>query len=337
MRFKTSEQTAERGFIRDMDIESYYTTKRRKRVKLIFNPTSGTANASPVQLMDIIKEMQAWKLMPEVFLLQPDSDLPGMVKDTLAQGIHLFVACGGDGTISAVAKSIAGLPATLGVIPTGSQNNIALSLHIPVDIPAAIAILRTGSRVKTDIGLVTCGGVQTPFLEVCSVGLMSSLFPSGDDIQHGHLEKIGDFLATLVTSAPSKIRLVLEGGQEINRMGHVVLISNMPYVGRHYQVGDAAAFKDGLLDVLFFADLSKIDLLGCAFKGTKICDMEDARIQHFHVRRVDVDAHPSMPVMADGMALKEGPVHIEMQHRALAVMMPTMQKVMLGPQKIPAE
>lgn len=320
-----------------MNIEPVHTTKRRRRVKLIFNPKSGTANASPVQLMDVIHELQAWKLMPEVFLLEPESDLPAMVKDTLVQGINLFVACGGDGTVSAVAKSIASLPATLGVIPTGTQNNIALALGIPKDIPEAIAILRTGHRIKTDVGLAACGGTQTPFLEICSVGLMSALFSSGDDIQHGHLEKIGDFLATLVTSAPSQIRLTLEGKQQISAEGHMVLISNMPYIGRHFQVGNANAFKDGLLDVLFFGDLSKIDLIGCVFKGAKIYEMDDARIQHFQVRGVDIDASPSMPVMADGMPLEEGPIHIEVQHRALAVMMPASQKVLREPQENPAE
>lgn len=334
---RSQPRPAERGFVKKLDIESFHTKKRRRRVKLIFNPKSGTVTASPVQLMDIIREMQAWKLMPEVFLLEPDSDIPAMVKDTLAQGIRLFVVCGGDGSIAAVAKSIAKLPATLGIIPTGTQNNIARALGIPKDIPQAIAILRTGNRVKTDVGMVTSGEEKTPFIEICSVGLMSSLFPSGDDIQHGHLEKIGDFLATLVNSAPSQIRLALEGKKEICATGHMVLISNMPYIGRHYQVGQLDAFKDGLLDVLLFGELSKIDLLGYAFKGTNIAEMEDARLRHFQVRKVEIDVSPSMPVMVDGVLIKEGPIQIEVQHRALAVMMPPAQMVKREPQENPAE
>lgn len=302
------------------NIESYYTEKRRRRVKLVFNPTSGAVNDSPVQLMDIIHMMQAWKLMPEVFLIEQKCDIPKMVQDTLAQGIHLFVVCGGDGSVSAVAKALAGMPATLGIIPTGTQNNIACSLNIPKDFESAIAILRTGIRRKIDVGMVTCGGVQTPFLELCSVGLMSSLFPSSDDIQHGHLERIGDFLATLVTAEPSNISLLLEDNHKISRMGHVVLVSNMSYVGRHYRVGSATAFKDGLLDVLLFSNLTKLDLLGCALKGTDLIEREDPRIQHFHVRELEIEACPAMPVMADGISLGEGSIYIEVQHRALGVM-----------------
>lgn len=307
----------------------YLTAKRRRRVKLIFNPSAGEAVSSPVQLTDVVSAMQAWKLIPEVFLLDRSSDLPTMVRDTIAQGVHLFAACGGDGTVSAVAKAIAGQPATLGIIPAGTQNNIARALHISKDIPAAAAVLRNGRRIKTDMGKITCDGKESLFIELCSVGLMSSVFPSIDDIQHGHLEKIGDFLSTLATSAPSEIKLILGGGQEINKTGHAVLVSNMPYIGRHYQVGDLKAFKDGLLDVLVFSEMTKINLLSHAIKGTNLYDLDDPRVQHYHVRAVDIATFPSMPVMADGEALGECPIHIEVQHHTLAVMTPPPHEVML--------
>ncbi len=316
-----------------MDINSYFTTKRRRRVKLIYNPSAGAARSTPVQLTDVVSAMQKWKLTPEVFLLEPGSDLPGMVRDTLAQGIHLFVACGGDGTISAVAKAIVGQPATLGIIPAGTQNNIARALNIPEDIPAATAILRAGRRTKTDMGKMACNGAETLFIEICSVGLMSSVFPSIDDIQHGHLNKVGDFLSKLVTSTPSEIKLVFGNGQEIHETGHAVIVSNMPYIGRHYQVGDASAYRDGLLDVLLFADLTKMDLLGHAMKGTNLLDSADPRIRHYLVRTIDITALPPMPVMADGLTLGEDPVHIEVQHHTLAVMIPPAQEVVLAAQE----
>jgi diacylglycerol kinase family enzyme len=232
----------------------------------------------------------------------------------------MFVVCGGDGTISAVARSLAGTPATLGIIPIGTQNNTALSLNIPNDIPAAIAILRNGRRIKVDVGMATCGRISTPFLEACSVGLASALFPSADDIQHGNLAQIGNFLATLAGTPPAEIHLLLDNKREIHDLGHVVVVSNMPYIGFHYQLGSLASFGDGLLDVLFFADLNKLELLGYVLQGVGEGYPEDQRIQHYHVRRVEIDTHPAMPVMADGSPLGEGLVRIEVRRHALAVM-----------------
>ena len=301
-------------------MEPRSTNERPMRAKLIFNSSSGAAGESPVQLMDVIREMQAWKLVPEAFLVEPGCDLPGVVQDALERGTRLFVVCGGDGTIDAVAGALVGTRATLGIIPTGTQNNVALSLGIPADIPAAIAILRTGRRIKVDMGLAVRGEIRRPFLEACSVGLLSALFPAADDIQHGNLARIGDFLAALVASPPAEMHLVLDDKQEVHTLCHVVLVSNMPYIGPHYQVGSAVSFNDGLLDVLLFADLSKRDLLGYAVQEVTGGGPEDPRIQHYHVRRVDIDTQPAMPVMADGSALGEGPLHIKVQRRALAVM-----------------
>jgi len=295
--------------------------KPRMRAKLIFNPGSGTNKESPMQLMEVIKEMQALKFVVEPYLTEPDSDLGGVVRDTISQGIHMFVVCGGDGTISAVSRAMIGTDAILGIIPTGTQNNIALSLGIPTDIPAAIAILRTGQQLKVDIGMVTSDDISTPFMEVCSVGLFSALFPSGDDIQHGNIARIGDFLATLTTTASSDIQLLIDDKLEIKDSGHVVVVSNMPYIGRHYEVGSKDSFSDGFLDVVFFADLSKVDLLGYVLKGPGTSSDEDPRIQHFLVNSIVINTKPAMPVMADGIAFGEaGSVRIEVQRHALTVM-----------------
>ncbi|MEI8199450.1 MAG: diacylglycerol kinase family protein [Eubacteriales bacterium] len=290
------------------------------RVKLIFNPTAGANSESPVQLMDVIKEMQAWKFIPEPFLIEPDCDLPGVVRDAVAQGIRMIVVCGGDGTVSSVARAVLNTSAVLGIIPLGTRNNIALSLGIPNDIQAAIALLRTGYRRKIDMGTGTCEGISTPFIELCSVGLFSTLFSTGDDIQHGNIGKIGDFLATLTSTPPSEIHLLLDNKKEIQKSGHVLLVSNMSYVGINFLVGRPDSCYDGYLDVLYFADLSKLDLISYVLKGPGTSKQEDPRIQHFRVRRAAITTRPAMPVMADGIDIGTGSVIIEVQRHALTVM-----------------
>jgi len=303
----------------------------RKRIKLIFNPASGANRESPLQLMNVIKELQARHFVTEPYLTEPDSDLASVVQDAVVHGFRTFVVCGGDGTVSAVARAMKGLNATLGIIPTGTQNNVALGLGIPADIPAAIDILRTGRRNKVDMGIATCNGKSMPFLEICSVGLFSALFESGDDIQHGNISRIGDFLATLTASPPSEMSILLDGEKEIRNTGHVVLISNMPYVGRHFQVGTPDCFKDGLFDVLFCSDISKLDLLiGYMLKVPGINAESDSRIRNYHVSKINIETHPAMAVMADGILIGEGPVQIEMQQHALAVILPAATDIKTG-------
>ncbi|MGB7595329.1 MAG: diacylglycerol kinase family protein [Erysipelotrichaceae bacterium] len=301
-------------------MENKKTNKRAMRVKLIFNPTAGPKGESPLQLMDITKEMQAWNLIPETFLIEPDCDLDKVVDEAIAHGIKLIAVCGGDGTVESVARALLGKPAILGIIPGGTANNVALSLNIPKDIPSAIAILREGHAAKIDIGMATIGKVVTPLIEVCSVGLFSTLYASADDIQHGDLGKVGDFVTKVFATPPSEIHFTLDNKKEVQKFGHIVLITNMPYIGPNLQVGDLDSCQDGLLDVLFFADLNKLDILSSIVRGIGLDTAADPRIQRYKARHIRIETVPPMPILIDNMQIGEGSVEIEVKRHALTVM-----------------
>ena len=293
--------------------------KRYIHAKLLFNPSAGAARTHPIEIVDIIHELQAQRIIPEPFLVEKGCDLEGTVKQAFEKGFRLFIVCGGDGTISAVARILAGTNATLGVIPIGTQNNVPLSFGIPDDIPSAIALLRTGKRVKIDLGQATCENTVLTFLEGISIGLVADLFPTVDDIQHGDLSKIGEAFKTLTSSPPAEISLLLDQKKRMQDLGHVVLITNMPFIGFHYQVCPAKSFRDGFLNVIHMADLTKMELLKYIFLGIGMDRPEDPRIQHIRVRKVIIDTHPTMTVMADGIVLGTGKVTIEVLHHALSV------------------
>ena len=299
-------------------MEFYATDEPHLLTKLIFNPSAGVVEDSPKQLLEVIQELQAWNFTPEPYLVKPDCDVVPVIQDALQRGIKLIVVGGGDGTVENVAGSLIGQKASLGIIPTGTRNNVAFSLAIPEDIPAAVALLRTGQPAKVDVGLATCGQLSHYFLETCSVGLLSAIFPAADEIQHGNLSRIGDFLATLFAYPAAEMDLVIAEHQKIHTTGHVVLVANLPYVGPHFKIVPAGVFNDGLLDLLIFPELSKLDLLSNAawLAGG---GAEDPRIQRYQVQRVEITTNPPMPVMADGFSLGEGPLAISVQHCGLTV------------------
>jgi diacylglycerol kinase (ATP) len=294
---------------------------RPLRAKLIFNPGSGQPGESPQQLVSILTEMQKQNILTDVFIVHPDCQLEKVAQNALDSGIQLIVVAGGDGTIDAVIGAMIGTDATLGIIPTGTRNNVAFNLGISGEIEKSVALLRQGRRLKIDVGRVRCGHARHWFLEGVALGLITDLYPMADDIQHGNLTQIGGLFSTLLSATPSRLRLILDGHKHLATTAHMMLITNMPFLGPHFQISPRVSFKDGRLDVFTFSDMGKLNMLSHAMfpLGGRL---KDAGIKHYRARQIKVVSTPQMPVLADGSLVGKGSgsLSIQVHPRALTVM-----------------
>ena len=240
------------------------------------------------------------------------------------EGIRMFVVCGGDGTILAVAGRLDWHACHPGDHPHRHAEQRGPQPGDPGGYPGrhrnpAHGPAHQSGRGHGRVRQGSCGpsswlvwrGWLRPFSRRPTISSTATWRGSAISWQHWSLPHQPRCTWCWTTK------------QEIHTQGHVALVSNMPYIGLHFQVGAAAAFNDGLLDVLIFTDLSKMDLLGYAAQKVVGVGTEDPRIQHFQARRVDMDTQPAMPVMADGLEMGEGPLHITVQRHALAVMVGT--------------
>ncbi|MGA2112320.1 MAG: diacylglycerol kinase family protein [Anaerolineales bacterium] len=289
------------------------------RAKLIFNANSGRPEDSPQQLASILSEMQEHNILPEVFTVLPDSRLEAVVQSAIKAGINLIVVAGGDGTIDSIVGAMVGSSATLGIIPTGTRNNLAFNLGISRDIAESVAILREGRRLRIDVGRVRSGRARHWFLEVMAIGLISDLYPMADEIQHGQLGQIGELLSTFISATPSRLRMILDGHQRLDASAHMMLVANMPFFGPHFQISPNVSFQDGRLDLFTFSDMTKLGMLSYAMlsQGGLV---ENVGIEHFRIREARIRSNPEMPVLADGVLLGKGSLSVRVYPHALMVM-----------------
>lgn len=268
--------------------------------------------------------MQDQQILPEVYSVRPDSQLEQVVRDAVRSGIKLIVVAGGDGTIDSVVGAMVGRQAALGMIPTGTRNNVAFNLGITGDIPSSVALLRRGRRMKIDVGRVHTKAARHWFLEATGLGLVSDLYPMADDVQHGDLTQIGGLLATFISATPSRLSLILDGHKRLDGTAHMLLVTNMPYLGPHFQISPKVSFRDGRLDVFTFADLGKLSMLSYAMLALG-GSLREAGIEHYRASHIQVVAKPRMRVVADGNLLRplSRSMSLHVQPRALTVIVGT--------------
>jgi diacylglycerol kinase (ATP) len=292
------------------------------QARLIFNPASGNPAESAAQLLELLRQLQTQQIQAEVLVVQPEHHLDAIARIAARSGAKMVIVSGGDGTIEHVALGLVGSQTTLGIIPTGTRNNLARSLGIPTDagtLADAVALLRDGRQLEVDVGKVRRGEASRGFLEAGVIGLASSLYPSADDIQHGDLGKIAEFISTLVSAEPSEIRLRVDHNRrEFVTNAHLVIVANMPFMGGNFLIGPDVFCDDRRLDVFVYSELGKRDLIEHALQ--LLDTAADARIQRFRVQSIAITTNPPMPVMADGVMLGSGPVTISLQSRRLRVM-----------------
>jgi YegS/Rv2252/BmrU family lipid kinase len=156
-------------------------------------------------------------------------DVAQHVASAVASNARLVVACGGDGTISAIATEIAGTDIVLGVVPCGTFNHFAKDLGIPLEHGEALETLRAGHIESVDVGSVN----GRCFVNNSGLGL----YPDAVAMRDARREMgSGKWVAAMIAAlkALRRYRLLAirvdVGGETLVRRTPVVFIGNNEYV-----------------------------------------------------------------------------------------------------------
>ena len=127
---------------------------KRKKALILLNTSSGTGRAASMTL-EIIKRLAQRGYEPILYPIIPKSDLVSeKILPEYEDQLDMVVCSGGDGTLNHVVQSIMQMKnrPLLSYIPTGSTNDFAKGLSIPVDFDKALDMIFNGNRFQYDIG-----------------------------------------------------------------------------------------------------------------------------------------------------------------------------------------
>jgi len=291
------------------------------RVKLIANPGAGKASESADNLKLVTGYLEKSGLKVDLAFAKPKEEATPIAKKAIKDGYEIVIAMGGDGTIEAVMRGMVGGKARLGVIPTGTENNIALSLGIPKDLEAACALIASDNTLKLDLGQVTTRkGKKFVFFEMATIGLSAAVYPDANKAASGKFSGIKATALTFIhQESRPKVFLTLDNESKIEVETMLVMVSNTPVFGKNFQVAPDASMQDGLLDISVYPDFGKLELLRYYAAVMDGGYSGDGKVQHYQARKIKVKSSPKLDVMADGVALGKGTVKIKVRKAALRV------------------
>jgi len=294
------------------------------RVKLIANPGAGKPLEAASRLEQVTRYLMDDGLKVDVDLAHPKKEAIPIARKAVKDGYDVVIAMGGDGTLGAVIRGIAGSKVKLGIIPAGTENDIAASLGVPEDLKEACALIASGHTRKLDLGQVsTKKRKKFYFFMVAAIGLTATLYPEISEVPGGKFAGIKDAVMTLLKfNAKPTVFLTLDDESKIEVETMLVTVANTPVTGVKNLVAPDASMEDGLLDISVYPGFSKAELLSYFVRSAHKGSTPDGRIQRYRARKIKVKTSPKLDVAAEGIILGKGTARIKILPGALRVIAP---------------
>ncbi|RNC85386.1 MAG: YegS/Rv2252/BmrU family lipid kinase [Balneola sp.] len=178
----------------------------------------------------------------------------------IEEGFDVCVACGGDGTISAVASAIRNRSLLLGVLPIGTGNDFAKSLGLKKSLEENLAVLKKAEFISVDLVRVN----DTYFINTLGIGFDGQT----------------NFIATTLPSCLSVFRYVLAGMLTLFRAKvftakiksasledlivtetKMIVLANGKWEGGKYLISPSSDPNDGILELIYANKVSTVRLV----------------------------------------------------------------------------
>jgi diacylglycerol kinase family enzyme len=217
------------------------------RIAVIVNTRAGTAAGHPRIAAEMTDLFRAAGSDVDVIEPREGQDLTEVAREA-SQHATIVTAAGGDGTVNSVAAGVVHSHAALGVLPLGTLNHFARDLHIPFDLPEAVAIVVAGRVGRVDVGEVN----DAFFLNNSSIGLYPSIVDEREALRrHGHGKWPAMAIATVqVLGRYRGVRVTIEvEGRRRTWRTPFVFIGNNGYEIDGLRLGERARLDEGKLFV----------------------------------------------------------------------------------------
>ncbi len=300
------------------------------KIKVVVNPKSKIRNRNYLEAM--LKEKFSHSLIDVECTAYPQhaSDIS---RQAVKQNVDTIVVVGGDGTVNEVLSGIVGTDVALGIIPTGTANDLATLYHMPSDICKACNVILERHLHRFDVICVngwyyaTGGGIGMP----CEIAKIANKIKRHKTVGKLFTKILGSkvyILAVLCSLLKKSNRhnfLKIRGnGCSFTTDAFSLMVDNQPFLGKHFWLSPGALNDDGIFDICLIENpKNHMQIFSIMIKilGGKHINLPSVKI--WRAKELVVNTKNPLSFYGDGEILvKESEFKINILPKALNVIVP---------------
>lgn len=286
---------------------------------VVLNPSTGRFKAT--ELLRLLEHELGSSYTLHLIETHPERDTVAAVR-AVADTAAVVLACGGDGTVNAVASGLVGHSTPLVILPGGTTNIIAQGLGIPAD-PLAICQILRGDAVTVALDVAQIG--ERFLLHMGGAGYDAHLMGmTSRTAKRGF--GLGAYLvfgARGLLDQPIVDFTIRIDGRTIRERGWMALVANGSDVfTRGLRLGPHISTTDGMLDLVLFTAPGFLDA-AASFLSILVRRYRSPYLRYERGMQIEVHADPPLPVEFDGDPAGMTPFIAEMLPASLNVLVPS--------------
>jgi diacylglycerol kinase (ATP) len=216
----------------------------KKNILFVINPISGGKDKTQLtRLAD--QYLDKNKFQAQYIFSEYAGHAAIISAEAIAKDADILVAVGGDGTINEVASAVEGTDKVMGIIPWGSGNGLARSLHIPLDHKKALLQLNNQNEIRIDSGVFN----DKKFFNMAGMGFdahISARF--AENKTRGLKGYLKTTFKEIASYKSQNYKLEIDG-RAYESEAFMLSIANSSQFGNNAHISPEASMNDGLLDV----------------------------------------------------------------------------------------
>lgn len=286
---------------------------------LIYNPCAGKLRRDPERILQRTTDALARaSLHPRLAPTSGPGDATKIARRAAAEGADLIIALGGDGTINEVLNGMVHSNATLGILPAGTANVLAMELGLGSRLGRAIDRLTASVERRVAAGKL-CNGTERYFLAMAGAGLDAKIVYDLDPVLKARAGKFAYWLSGFghVTQRVAECDAIIDGRKY--RAGFV-LASRVRNYGGDLEIARGASLLRDEFEVVLFEGSNPLRYLWYMI-GVAAGTAQKMRGVHT-VRARSVALEGDVHVQVDGEYAGRLPAHFEIVPGAVKLLVP---------------